>query len=65
VLNIITKYESGEPFVDSKNGGRKKIGTDSFELYFLKEELSRQIYRYHEKGDFTVNDLHFYAKNEL
>jgi hypothetical protein len=49
VLNIITKYESGEPFVDSKKGGRKKISTDSFELYFLKEELSRQIYRYHEK----------------
>jgi hypothetical protein len=42
VLNIITKYESGEPFVDSKKGGRKKISTDSFELYlhfYAKNEL--------------------------
>jgi hypothetical protein len=49
-----------------KEAEKKLLSTDSFELYFLKEELSREIYRYHEKGDhFTVNDLHFYAKNEL
>lgn len=52
---------------DSEKGGRKRKNTgDDFYVHFLKEELSRKIYAYHEKGEhFTLNDLHNYATQDL
>lgn len=58
------KYEDGESFEDSKGGGNKK--QDKFWTHFLKEDIARKIYSFHEKGEhFTVDVLYKFCKEEL
>jgi hypothetical protein len=66
VRDILKNYAQGLPILDSEKGGAKIQPKNDPYSYFLKEEISRKIYSYHEKNEyFTIDDLFCYATQDL